>query len=448
VEFNSRNEPDLREGLFFCGIMANMKKTFTKTVLDNGLRIITVPMTNNQTTTVMVLVEAGSNYENAQNNGVSHFLEHMCFKGTASRPSSAIINYELDALGSASNAFTGSELTGYWAKAHHAKTDELIDVISDIFLNSTLPPKEMEKEKGVIIEEINMYEDDPRSKAAEMIDQVMYPGQAAGRPIAGPRENIVKMVRQDFVDYKQKHYTAGATTVMVAGKIDEQKVIDKVSQLFKDAPSGDPAKMPETKVDQTTPGVKVLEKDTDQTHLVLGFHAYNRYDAKVAPLKVLSTILGVGMSSRLFQKMREELGICYYARSALDLSRGYGSIALAAGVTNDRLEEAIEGIVSELKKLASELVSEKELQKAKDHRVGNMFMHLESSNNLGEFYAAQELYHDEKIKTPDERAREIQAVTAEQVRSVAREIFKTNNMNLAVVGPKQDEATLLKLLSL
>lgn len=425
-----------------------MKKKFTKTILNNGLRIITVPMTDSGTTTVVVLVEAGSNYENKENNGISHFLEHMCFKGTKNRPSSAVISHELDSLGSKSNAFTGNEETGYWAKAHYAKTNELIDIVSDIFLNSTLPAQEMEREKGVVIEEINMYEDNPQWKALEVIEEVLFPGQAAGRSIAGPQENIRRMTRQDFIDYKKKHYTAGATTVVVAGKIDERNVINKISELFEVAPDGSPAELPVVKVRQIKPAVKLVGRDTDQTHLVIGFHAYDRHDPRGNALRVLSTILGGGMSSRLFQKMREELGICYYVKPTIDFGRNYGSFVLAAGVTNDRLDEAITGMMSEVRRLKTELVPEKELQKAKDYRIGNLFMGLESSDKLGEFYALQELCHDKTIKTPEEMADDIQKVTAEEVRDVAREIFRADNANLAIVGPKQDEVALSDLLIL
>jgi predicted Zn-dependent peptidase len=425
-----------------------MKKNFTKTVLENGLRIITVPMVDSATTTVEVLVEAGSNYEDENNNGISHFLEHMCFKGTTKRPSSAAISSELDALGSLSNAFTGNMETGYWAKAHHTKTNELIEIVSDIFLNSTLPVDEIEREKGVIIEEINMYEDNPGLKVLDVIEESLYPDQSAGRSVLGPRKNIRKMTKQDFVDYKKKHYTAGAVTVVVSGKVDEPKVIEKISALFGALPKGVPAKLPDVVVTQNKPTVKAIVKGTDQTHIVLGFHTFDRHDKRNPALKVLSTVLGSGMSSRLFLKMREELGICYSIRSMVDSSPNYGSIALTAGVTNDRLEEAINGIMTEVRRLTVELVGEKELQKAKDYRIGNLFMHLESSNDLGEFYGTQELYHDRKIKTPDEFAAEIQNVTADEVKALANEIFRGDNINLALIGPKQDESKLLELLKI
>ncbi|MDR1300329.1 MAG: insulinase family protein [Candidatus Nomurabacteria bacterium] len=425
-----------------------MKDNYTKTVLENGLRIVTVPMADSNTTTVMVLVEAGSNYEQKANNGISHFLEHMCFKGTTNRPSSATINYELDAMGSLSNAFTDNEDTGYFAKAHYSKTEKLIDIVSDIFLNSTFPEAEMEREKGVIIEEINMYEDSPSDKVLDVLEELLYSGQAAGRNIAGTRENIRKMTRQDFIDYKRKHYTAGATTVVVCGRINEQKVIEQVEKLFEAMPKGEPATLPEVVENQTKPEVKPFEKDTDQTHLAIGFRAYNRYDEKVPALRVLSAVLGGGMSSRLFQKMREELGICYYTKSIVVPSRNYGSIVLTAGVSSDRLDEAIDGLLSEVRKLKTELVAEEELRKAKDYGIGNLFMRLEPSNVLGEFYGLQELFHDEVIKSPEDYAREIREVTAEEVREVAQEIFVNESMNLATVGPVRDQSELETLFKL
>lgn len=422
--------------------------TFTKTTLKNGLRIITVPMKDNETVTVMALVEAGSNYETKDINGISHFLEHMCFKGTEKRPAASVINSELDSLGSQSNAFTGNEYTGYWAKAHYSKVENILDVVSDIYLNSKLSESEIEKEKGVIIEEINMYQDLPRAKVAEIFEELVYGDQPAGRPIIGPRENIKKMTREDFVKYREAHYVAKATTVVVAGKINEKKIIKSIEELFKNAPKGKKGSIAKVVESQKAPQAKVFFKETDQTHLILGFRAYNRYDKRNTILGLLSTVLGGGMSSRLFQKIREELGICYYVRSGKDALTTHGNFSISAGVSNSRVKEAISGILEEVRKIAQEPVPAQELRKAKDYIVGNMFLGLESSDSLADFYGFQELLHDKKILTPDDIVAKIEKVTAKEIQKVAQEILRNEGLNLAIVGPFKDEKEFLPLLKI
>jgi predicted Zn-dependent peptidase len=421
---------------------------FTKTTLKNGLRIITVPMKDNSTVTVMSLVEAGSNYESKDKNGISHFLEHMCFKGTEKRPSSSVINIELDSLGSQSNAFTGNEYTGYWAKAHHSKTEKLLDIVSDIYLHSKFPAEELEKEKGVIIEEINMYEDLPQMKVGEIFEELLYGNQPAGRPIIGPKENIQKMTREDFVKYHKDHYTAKATTVVVAGKMNEKKVIEQIKKLFDKVSTGKKGKIEKVTEIQKVPQAKVFFKETDQTHLIIGFRTFDRYDKRNMTLALLSTVLGGGMSSRLFQKMREELGICYYVRSSKNSYTTHGNFVVSAGVSNTRVKEAVNGILEEVKKIKNELIPENELRKAKDYLTGIMFLGLESSDSLADFYGFQELLHDKKIQTPDDLVKKIEKITAKDIQKLAKEILKNEGMNLAMVGPFKSKGEFLPLLRL
>lgn len=419
---------------------------FTKTTLKNGLRIITVPMKDNATVTVMVLVEAGSNYESKEKNGISHFLEHVCFKGTEKRVSSSSINYELDSIGSQSNAFTSSEFTGYWAKAHYSKTDQILDIVSDIYLNPTMPADEIEKEKGVIIEEINMYEDLPQRKVGEIFESLLYGDQPAGRAIIGPRENIKKMTREDFVEYRKAHYVAKATTVVVSGKINEKKIIKDIEKLFSDISKGKKGKIGKVLESQKAPQVKIFFKETDQTHLIIGFRAFDRYDKRNPALSLLSTVLGGGMSSRLFQKMREDLGICYYVRSGKNTYTTHGSFAISAGVANLRVKEAIGGILEEVRRISNESIPEQELRKAKDYKIGNMFLGLESSDSLADFYGFQELMHDKKILTPEDMVLKVEKVTSKDIQKVAKEILKNEGLNLAIVGPFKEEGEFKALL--
>ncbi len=206
---------------------------FSKKVLHNGLRVITVPMQDNPTVTVLVLVEAGSKYENKKNNGISHFLEHMCFKGTTKRPKAVDISKELDSIGSQYNAFTAQEYTGYYAKSDAKNFKQILDIVSDVYLNSTFPDTEIQKEKGVIIEEINMYEDMPSRHVQDLFMKLLYGDQPAGWNIAGEKQNILEMKREDFVDYKKNHYLPEATVIIVAGKVSEREVMNEVNKIFK-----------------------------------------------------------------------------------------------------------------------------------------------------------------------------------------------------------------------
>jgi predicted Zn-dependent peptidase len=420
---------------------------FKKTKLKNGLRIITVPMKDNPTVTVMVLVEAGSKYETKAKNGLSHFLEHMCFKGTTTRPNTFAISSELDSVGAQSNAFTGTEYTGYYAKAEHRYLPKILDVVTDIYLNPTFPAGELEKEKGVIIEEINMYEDMPHQKVGEVFEELLYGDQPAGWPIIGNKENIRKMTRDDLVNYRNAHYVASSTIVLVAGKMNEAKVIKDIVKKFADIPTGKKDSKLKVKESQKSPQVKLFHKETDQTHFVLGFRAFDIHDKRNWALAALSTILGKGFSSRLFIKMREELGICYYVRASVSSSTDHGYFSVAAGVGNARAKEAVEVLCQEFKKVLKSGVTAVELQKAKNLMIGSLALDLESSDDYTNFYGSQEIYR-EPLLTREEQIKKIEKVTIKDVENVAKDIFQKKGINLAVVGPFKDQKDFLSLLSI
>lgn len=419
---------------------------YHKDVLENGLRVITVPMKDNATVTVAVAVETGANNETKEENGISHFLEHMVFKGTEKRPGKSI-SLELDSLGATHNAFTGDEYTGYYAKAHYKKLDKMIDVVSDIYLNPTFPQEDIDKERGVIIEEINMYRDLPQRTVFDVWEELLYGDQPAGRTILGPIKNIKKFNRQDFIDYRKKHYVPQATVVIVAGNISRRDVLKQIKNNFVDMPKGKKAKREKTKESQKTAQAKVSYKKTDQAHLVLGFRAFKLGDKRQVTLDVLNSVLGTGMSSRLFRKLRDELGLCYYVRAFEDLYTDRGFTAVRTGVTVSKTDEAIEAIMEEYKRLKEELVETKELKKAKEFVIGNMVMGLESSDSNAIHYGFQELLH-QKIKTPEEIAKEIRKVTAEDIKKLANQLFKKEKLNLAIVGPFKDAKRFKKLLKI
>lgn len=418
-----------------------------KTTLKNGLRIVTVPMKDNPTVTVLVLVGTGSDYEDKNVNGISHFLEHMCFKGTTVRPTAQIISHELDVLGCQYNAFTDHEVTGYYAKSDSKHFKKIFGIISDIYLNPTFPEIEMEKEKGVIVEEINMYEDMPHRNVQDIFQELLYGDQPAGRNIAGTRENVRNMKRNDFVKYHKEHYVASATTIIVVGNIDTKEVLSEAKNHFKNVPANLKNKKKKTKVSQAKPQILVKHKESDQTHFVLGVRGFDMFHEKNPVITLLAGILGMGMSSRLFIKLREEMGVAYYVRAGNDTSLDHGAFQISAGVTNLRAEEVIKEILNECKILKNELVSDKELAKAKSFIIGNSKLSLESTDDIANFYGSQEILKGE-MKTIDEKAKSLNNVTAIDIRNMARKIFVDKNLNLAIIGPFKNKAKFEKILTL
>ncbi|TAN36571.1 insulinase family protein [Patescibacteria group bacterium] len=418
---------------------------FKKKVLPNGLRMLAVPMTDNPTVTVLVLVETGSKYETKSINGLSHFLEHMCFKGTTNRPNTSDLSKELDTLGCEFNAFTGQEFTGYYAKGKVSDFSKLIDIISDLYLNPLLKEDEIEKEKGVIVDEINMYDDMPMQKVHEVWADLLYGDQPAGWSIAGERDVVRSMSRKDFVAYRKAHYVASATTVVVSGNIDTSTAFKEITKKFKGISTSKKSGKKKTRDTQSGPQVALKFKETDQTHFILGVRSFPVYDKRNPIISVLGGVLGSGMSSRLFRKIRDEMGVGYYVRAGNSTSTDSGYFAVSAGVANDRLGEVLRAVMEEFENLKNNIVPADELAKVKEHLVGMMYLSLESSDELAEYYGTQEVMRRE-MRTPKERERLIRAVTGEDVQKMARKIFTEKNLNLALIGPTKDEAGLKSLL--
>ena len=418
-----------------------------KTTLKNGLRIITVPMKNTQTVTVMVLVKAGSDYETKDINGISHFLEHMCFQGTTSRPNSGDISKELDALGAQSNAFTSKEFTGYWAKSHKKHFPKILDIVSDIYLNPIFKEDAIEREKGVVVEEIKMYEDLPQHKVGEVFEELLYGTQPAGWPIIGSEKNVRSFTKEQIFNYRKKHYTAKNTILVVAGGVDSKNAEKLAEKYFSNVVSGTKNKHEKTKDIQTKEAIKLHFKETDQAHIILGFRSFDVKNKDNPKIAVLEAILGRGMSSRLFRKLRDDLGICYYVRAGNDTADDRGFFAVASGLSKDRVKIGVEAILGEIKKIKTELVPEQELRKAKDLMIGNMYLSLETSDSYADFFSFQDLY-DLKIKTPEEKAERIEKVTAKEIKDIANKIFNQKTMNLAIVGPFKDQEEFKKILSI
>ncbi len=419
---------------------------YKKTTLKNGLRIITVPQKETKATTVLVMVKTGSKYEERETSGISHFLEHMLFKGTEKNKEPKDVAEQLDKVGGDYNAFTGEEYTGYYAKVDMMHFDVALDWVSDIFLNSKIPAKEIEKERGVIIEEINMYTDNPMMYIDELWKKVLYGDQPAGWDVAGTKKTVSSIKRNDILKYINSQYAAKNTVICVAGNIKEKEAIEKVKKYFNNIKLGVAKGKPEVTEKQSEPQVDISYKKMNQANLALGVRGVDTFHPDKYIYEVMAVILGGMMSSRLFIEVREKLGAAYYVRTYNNSDTDTGSLVTLAGVDNNKIEKVIETVLREYKKLCKVKVSDKELKKAKDYIKGKMVLGLESSDAQASFYGSQELLKNE-ILTIDELFKKIEKVKASDIMRVAKDIFKDEKLNLAIIGPYKDKEQFKKILS-
>ncbi len=416
-------------------------QNFKRLQLPNGLTVLLVPQPASLATTVAVLVRAGSKYETKDLNGLSHFLEHMCFKGTTDRPRPIDIAGELDGLGAQYNAFTSQEYTSYYAKVRNEAFSKALEIVADLYLHPTFEPAEIEKEKGVIIEEINMYEDLPQRKVEEIFMELVYGDQPAGWSVAGRKEVIQRLGRADFISYRSKHYLAQATTLLICGgfREDEAEILKLIGKHFASLVRGEKGEKLKVVEAQAKPAERIQFKESDQTHLVLGFRAFDTFDPRRYALQVLADILGGGMGSRLFQRVREELGAAYYVRAATDLYSDHGLLEMVAGVAHGKVEEVLKASLEEFVRFREDAVKPEDLRRAKDHLIGNLYLSLEGSDDLGYFYGGQEVM-GLPLKTPQEAAASVEAVTPEDIQAVARALIVDAGLNFALIGPFKDRS--------
>lgn len=405
--------------------------------LPSGLRLVTVPMPAAKTATVLVLVGCGSKYEPAKLSGVSHFLEHMMFKGTEHRPGYLDISRELDGIGASYNAFTGKEMTGYYAKAAATKLDTIMDVVFDIFLNSKLEQGAMEIERGPIIEELRMRRDDPGQHLSRIFEDLLYGDTPAGREIGGTDATISAMMAPDLRAWFDEHYVAANTVIVVAGGIDSQQVQTMVAERFahiRQAPRFQKEAVVES---QSVPAVAAAAKDVEQLYVLLGTRTFGMFDDRRYPLSLMTSILGGGMSSRLFDEIREKRGLAYNIDADNVSYTDSGYFFVWAGLNQPKAREGIEVILAELAKVAAQGVTADELRRVKDRAEGRLAFMLESTNGVAEDYGSSLLLHD-RVLTPEEELAKIQAVTLDDICAVAGDIFRNDRLNLAVLGPKAD----------
>ena len=405
-----------------------------------------VPMPGTTTATFIVMTGTGSRYENEKENGLAHFLEHMFFKGTKKRKTAPVISKELEEIGSVYNAFTAKDRTAYFVKVSSNYIDKGIDVISDMFLNSTLPQKEIEKERGTIIQEIDMYEDMPRASIGDVFEALIFGAEhPLGRKIIGPKENIRTFNKKDFANYLKRNYTPENTVVCVAGSFKTTKVLTKIRREFGSIkPSQQPTLVPFIEA-QDAPRIAIKEKKTDQTQLILGVPSYPYEHKDEYVLAVLTTILGVGMSSRLFIEVREKRGLAYSVHASDEKYTDTGSFSVQAGIEHAKLAEVVETILKEFKKIKSTNVSADELKKAKSYIKGTMALALETSDGIA-VDAVSSLLTAGRVLKREEIYKKIDRVTSADIKRVANDLFRTEKLNLAVIGPHVEKEKFLSLL--
>ncbi len=406
---------------------------YKKHTLKNGLRVILTPVLDAKSTAVCFYFKAGSRFETKKTNGVAHFLEHMAFKGTQKYPSSMELAKVVEGFGGSWNAATHDEMIEYYIRAEPSNINTVFDILAEMLFKPLFDKNEIEKEKGVIIEEIKMYDDLPHAKVHQMNEEILWPNHPLGRNIAGTKETVSSFKRDDFIDHSSKYFVPSNFVIGVSGKFDEKQVLNLCEKYFgklEDKKVGEPELFVD---DQTTPTTTAESKKLEQTNLNISFRGFKRSDKRKYVLTMLSMILGGGMSSRLFQTIREELGLAYSIYATTSSYIDSGAFYVIAGVSNASYKSAITAITAELALLKNKGVTEEELQRNKNHLKGAFALDLEDHERLNSFICTQELLAEE-VLSYEEVVSRIEAVTVEDIMQVAQDIFKIEKFNMAVIG--------------
>lgn len=408
-------------------------KTYQRSVLDHGLRVITSPL-NTESVTVLVLVVAGSRHESRDINGISHFLEHMFFKGAKKYKDAREVSEAIDSIGGVCNAFTGKEYAGYFIKVAAEQMDTAFDVLSDMMLHATFVPHEIDKERGVILEEYNMYQDTPMYQIGWDFERLVFGDQPIGWDEVGTKEFIRSATQTQFQEYKNALYTPDNVVISVSGKVKHEDAVEKAKKYFRFPKS--------SKTKNWIPFDHKLKKDrlimqdkkTEQGHIVVGFPGYHSTHDDYYPEKVLSVLLGGNMSSRMFMNIREAKGLCYYVHTTTDDYTDCGILSTRAGVDLKRTEDAISAIIAEYKKVVDEPVGKKELDKAKQYVKGKLILSMEDTEEVSHLLGKGELLK-EGVKTLSEICAEVDKVTENDIHRVAKDLFREDTLRLAAIGP-------------
>lgn len=410
--------------------------------LKNGLKVIFVDTKAYPTLTALLLIGAGSRYESRANNGIAHFLEHMFYKGSEHYPNPEIISQVIEGMGGNWNAFTSKDYTGYYIKAATYHFPKMMELLSDLLLRSLFDPKEIEKEKGVIVEEINMYEDMPSRRVSELFEGVMYQGNALGFDIAGSKETVTSFQRDTFVNYMQSLYHPQNAVLVVAGGLDKEntsKMEAVIEERFGEWGKGQIINYESFNGKGASEKVRVFSKKTEQAHFCLGFPTFSRFDKRKPVLNVLSTILGGGASSRLFQEVREKRGLCYYISTGMEQYTDIGNMVTQAGVAKDpsKVKDAVRATVREHVKIAKGEVKDEDIARSKEMLKGRLLLSLEDSFNIAHFYGLKQL-QENKAESPEDAIAKIDAVTKEQIVDLAKFLVTPEKLHFAILGPFKD----------
>jgi len=424
---------------------------YDKAVLDNGLKVITSSMPHSRSVCLVILAGTGSCYESKEQAGISHFAEHLFFKGTERRPTSREITQDIEGVGGIINAGTDKEITIYWCKVASPHFSIALDVLSDLLLNSRFDIKDIEKERQVIIEEINMNLDMPQQRINMLIDELLWPEQPLGREVTGYKETVSSLTREQLLHYVARRYMPNNTVLSIAGNIQHQEAMAQIESLFDKWPAGELVTAYTTNDKQTKARLRIESKDIEQAHLCLAVHGFSRSHPQRFTLGLLNTVLGGGMSSRLFTEIRERRGLAYDIHSYTEHFLDSGSFGVYAGVDPEKTETALAAILEELSKIKQGIAAS-ELTRAKELSKGRLYLRFEDSQNVALWYGSQEILL-QQILDMDDVISIVDAITVDQLQEVAQKILTDGGLNLAVTGPiKEDilikENTLRQLLKL
>ncbi len=412
---------------------------YRKTTLDNGLRILTTAMPHTRSAGLAFFIGVGSRYETDAQAGASHFIEHMLFKGTEKRPSAMEIATAIEGVGGVFNATTSREVTAYWAKVAAPHRSVAIDVLVDMLRHARFDSVDIEKERRVIIEEINLTLDTPDELVHLLIDQLSWPDHPLGRDVAGTRESVSALDRQALLDYIHHYYVSGNVVISLAGHLEHQAVVDELAHLLGDWTDGERRGFMPAVDNQTSSRLRVHYKETEQAQLCMSLPGLRRLHPDRFALRILNTILGEGMSSRLFLEIREKRGLAYSVSSYLNALEDVGTVGAYAGVDPVRVHEAIRAILAEWDRLRQEPVSAEELTKAREYFKGRLLLQMEDTFSVAAWFGQQELMSPEEVLTVDQVVAEVDKVTVEDVQRLAQQLFVGEKLSLAVVGPFEEE---------
>ena len=420
--------------------------TFQKTTLDSGIRVVTSDMPHTRSVAINVLVGVGSRHEPADRAGISHFIEHLVFKGTERRPTPMEISGTVEGVGGVINAGTEHEVTVYWCKLAQPHLQEGLDLLMDMLRNSVFDPEEVEKERMVVMEELSMIDDYPSSRVEVLIDQMLWPDHPLGREIGGTKESVTAITREMMLDHMSQSYTPPNIVVSVAGNVDHQAVVDQVSALTEGWPGASQPEWASFSQNQSAPKLRLEYRKTEQAHLSIALPGLSLTHPDRYALDLLSVVLGESMTSRLFLEVREKQGLAYDVHSGVAHFQDCGALVINAGVDPKRVYAAVDTILAEVGRMR-EGVPEDELERAKRLGAGRLMLRMEDTRAVSGWFGIQESLLGEILEA-DEIVRRIERVTPDDVRKVANDLLVTERLNMAVVGPCRGQRRLQQSLAL